>query len=300
MSVCGDSTAQELETDLVEQLQPTNMLQSCLLRCVQLLPTKYETPRVARMPSKPLAAANACIVAFVGLFYIAYMFKSQKYLALEAPDGTARLQLKAVTPEPGFPGFLDADHLPYCDGGTPEPDQIGNIAGNFSGVKALTRPCQYRDEFFAGYPQVEHNALFATTRVTEKVQRVPANCASTAGRQSKECVEWITDSTDVFFVSQLEDFTLLIDHSFIAPLAKASAASFDQRVEAGWICRVCDDEELLSTCSNSCDIGDVSSSRAQLDDRRICTSMWSSYGCCAVLLTRIMRSTRATTTHVEV
>ena len=74
---------------------------------------------------------------------------------------------------------------------------------------------------------------------------------------TKQCTEWITDSTDVFFVSQLEDFTLLIDHSFIAPLAKLSAASFDSRVEAGWICRVCDEEDLLSACSDSCDQFDV-------------------------------------------
>ncbi len=256
------------------QLLTTIMLRGCMLRCVQLLPTKYETPRVARMPSKPLAAVNTCIVVFVGLFYIAYMFKSQKYLALESPDGTARLRLQKVTPEPGFPGFLDTGQLPYCDGGTPEPHQISNIAQNFSGFKALTRPCQYRDEFFAGYPQVEHNALFATTRVTEKVQRVPNNCADKGGRQTKECVDWITDSTDVFFVSQLEDFTLLIDHSFIASLSKASATSFDPKVEAGWICRVCDDEEeLLSTCSSSCNIGDVRSSCARLDHRRVCASV---------------------------
>lgn len=208
------------------------MLQGCLLRCTELLPTKYETPRISRMPSKPLAAAHACIVAFVVLFYIGYMFKAQKYLALEVPDGTARLRLQAVTPEPGFPGFLDPEQLPYCDGGTPEPGQIRNIAQNFSGSGALTRPCQYRDEFFAAYPQVEHNALFATTRVTEKVQRVPPNCDNAGGRRSKDCAEWITDSTDVFYVSQLEDFTLLIDHSFIASLSKTSAASFDPRVEA--------------------------------------------------------------------
>ena len=208
------------------------MLRGCLFSCMELLPTKYETPRVSRMPSKPLAVAHACIVAFVVLFYIGYMFKAQKYLALEAPDGTARLRLQAVTPEPGFPGFLDPEQLPYCDGATPQPGQIPNVAQNFSGNSALTRPCQYRDEFFAAYPQVEHNALFVTTRVTEKAQRVPANCDNAGGRRSKDCAEWVTDKTDVFFVSQLEDFTLLIDHSFIASLSKTSAASFDPKVEA--------------------------------------------------------------------
>ena len=245
-------------------------MQSCLLRCCQQLPTTYETTRVARMPVRPLALANACIVAFVGLFYVAYMFKSQKYLALESPDGTARLRLQAVTPEAGFTGYVDANQLPYCDGGTPEAAQIPNIATNYTGTKALTRPCQFRDEFFAAYPQVEHNALFATTRVTEKRQSVPASCRTVGGRQSKECVEWISDSTDVFYVSQLEDFTLLIDHSFVAPLAKVSAASFDERVEAGWICRVCDDQEdLLSTCSDSCEQGDVRIRCASTIDRTV-------------------------------
>jgi|EP01046_Picozoa_sp_COSAG06_P040173 hypothetical protein len=207
-------------------------MRACTASCLGSLPGDYETPRVARVPSKPLALANTCIVAFVVMFYLVYMFNSQKYLALESPDGTARLRLQAPTLEPGCvpgsraeggrgcPGFVDAEQLPYCDSGTPEPGQIPNIAKNYTGDAALTRPCQFRDEFFAWYPQVEHNALFATTRVTEKQQRVPAGCATSGGRKEKHCVDWATESSDVFYVSQLEDFTLLIDHSFIAPLAK--------------------------------------------------------------------------------
>jgi hypothetical protein len=213
-------------------------MRACTASCLGSLPGDYETPRVARVPSKPLALANTCIVAFVVMFYLVYMFNSQKYLALESPDGTARLRLQAPTLEPGCvpgsraeggrgcPGFVDAEQLPYCDSGTPEPGQIPNIAKNYTGDAALTRPCQFRDEFFAWYPQVEHNALFATTRVTEKQQRVPAGCATSGGRKEKHCVDWATESSDVFYVSQLEDFTLLIDHSFIAPLAKVKKRIF--------------------------------------------------------------------------
>ena len=63
-------------------------MRACTASCLGSLPGDYETPRVARVPSKPLALANTCIVAFVVMFYLVYMFNSQKYLALESPDGT--------------------------------------------------------------------------------------------------------------------------------------------------------------------------------------------------------------------
>lgn len=215
------------------------------------LPDTYETPRIARVPSKALATTSSCLTFSVFVFYMlgTVVLYQKRYLALESPDGTARLQLENPTPE-----LLadDTSQLSYCNGGAPAAGQIPNQGKNYTGELALTRPCQFRDQYFSWYPQIEHNAMFATTRVTESEQTLPTDCASGGGsRMQKECVDWDTTSTEVFFVAQLEDFTILIDHSFTAALAKQTAAASDPSVKDGWICRACtDDDDLL--CSDAC------------------------------------------------
>ena len=227
-------------------------------RCRRLLPAHYETPRVARVRSPALAATKSCLVLATVLLYMLCVIclYQKKYLAFESPDGTATVTLKQ--PDAG----ILAEHqssLPYCDRAAHTlPDQIPNAGPGFAGRAALTRPCQYRDEYFAWYPQIEHNAMFATTRVTSQPQHLPDTCtASDAGRAHKACLEWQLDAKDVFFVSQVEDFTVMIDHNFNAPLAQLSQPSTDPSVLDGWICQACaddgDDVLGVSTCNDACE-----------------------------------------------
>ena len=105
------------------------------------LPSTYETPRIARVPSKALATASTCLTFSVLAFYMLgfVVLYQKKYLALESPDGTARLQLENPTPD-----LLvdETSQLSYCNGGTPAAGQIPNVQTNYTGELALTRPCR--------------------------------------------------------------------------------------------------------------------------------------------------------------
>ena len=214
--------------------------------CPSWLPKPtYEVPRVASVPSNSLGYTQWVFYVLVAVYTIGWVLVHDKqYLSFEAPEGTARLSLacpgKTSTSCEGF--VEDTAALPYCQLGHPAAAQIPNVDKNYTG-DTRTRPCQFRDEFFAQFPPVENNAMFASTRVTELSQQLSGACrlnGTGGGRTKRACVDWENKKSETFFLTQLEDFTVMIDHSFVAPIAHKSGSPswMDPKsdVVAGWIC----------------------------------------------------------------
>ena len=193
----------------------------------------YEVPRVSRIPDSRLGCIQLVFYALV-LFYTLFwvLINNKRYLSFESPDGTARLQLQG-------PAVYDARTTAgygYCAAPGSAEFLEGARAAPPSGSIGSKLPCQFRDEYFALYPEVEKNALFASTLVKESEQTLSGACANDTSRSTADCVEWQETQSSVYYVTALEDFTVLIDHSFVAPLASRSASAADDSVVAGWIC----------------------------------------------------------------
>jgi hypothetical protein len=192
-------------------------------------PSKYEVARVERVQSPCLGYTQWVFYAVVILYTGVYVLLVQKrYLSFESPDGTVRLTLQ----RPDEYVFPNVTGYPYC--GDADPNMPGR-----KGASQLS--CQFRDQYFARYPEVEKNAMFASTFVNESQQKLSGDCAKDTTLSSAACVKWEDDNADgqhvkSYYVTAIEDFTVLIDHSFVAPLADLSASSTDNSISAGWIC----------------------------------------------------------------
>ena len=79
--------------------------------------------------------------------------------------GTARLNVYA----PAAKYYKQPADLPYCNAGKKVPGQIENQGH-------AQQKCQYHDEDFVVYPQVENNAIFLTTRVKAWNETLPPGC----------------------------------------------------------------------------------------------------------------------------
>ena len=141
------------------------------------------------------------------------------------------LRLSLHTPDYGIYGTDEMADLNYCTGGTVQPGQLAVELGNTTQL-----PCQFRDQFFAAYPTVENNALFLSTRVSKYTQHITEECNPNT-REQVSCAEWLPHhpKKETFYIAQIENFTLMIDHSFSAPQAGYHSSATDAAVTAGWI-----------------------------------------------------------------
>ena len=135
--------------------------------------------------------------------------------------GTARVTLRKPIKYPG--GDTTASYH-YCDSSS----NHGVVPP--ANVEKELLPCQYRDEHFVLYPPVEKNAMFATTRVKETQQKLNGKCANDTSRSTVSCVEnWEHVKHQEFYITAVEDFTVMIDHSFVPTrmLLALTIQSFD-------------------------------------------------------------------------
>ena len=115
---------------------------------------KYSTPKVVQIRDRRLGGLYYFFTLGIALYVIGYtMIYNQKYNIVEAPDGFARLQLLAPSPKL----CRDQEKLPYCagssaNGSTVHPQHKPN--GLIINEGNYTYPCQFRDSYFAVYPQV--------------------------------------------------------------------------------------------------------------------------------------------------
>jgi len=192
----------------------------------------YKTQKTVVIRDRRLGGMYYMFGLFVAVYIFVYvMMWQQKYNIFESPDGNARLELQAPKPEL----CRNQTDLTYCA-------TAGNDGSTNNGLLQndgkYAYPCQYRDQYFVVYPQVERNSMLVTTRYTSKNQSIPKGC-DPVKRDSRTCTEWNKDGSTTAFVAEVEKFTLLIDHSWSAPLAAksgtASGADIVAPQSGGWI-----------------------------------------------------------------
>lgn len=107
------------------------------------------------------------------LYHDCSLRTTQKYNIYEGPTGVARLQLYAPNASNGDL-VRNTTELTYCFSGSGKKSQDG------CGLDRCQYPCEYRDAMFTRFPQIEHNAIFVTTRytATKEVRSRPLICAS--------------------------------------------------------------------------------------------------------------------------
>eukprot|EP00010_Vexillifera_abyssalis_P007202 CAMPEP_0201546620 /NCGR_PEP_ID=MMETSP0173_2-20130828/2915_1 /ASSEMBLY_ACC=CAM_ASM_000268 /TAXON_ID=218659 /ORGANISM="Vexillifera sp., Strain DIVA3 564/2" /LENGTH=436 /DNA_ID=CAMNT_0047955339 /DNA_START=60 /DNA_END=1370 /DNA_ORIENTATION=+ len=160
----------------------------------------YSTAKVAEIQDRRLGFLYYTLIFLVALYTLGFVvLYEQRYLLLQAPVGSVRLSL--LSPQNnGNQLPPSADSLPYCA-------QSGQ--SYYHGFP--TYECQYWDESFAVFPIVEETAMFISTRVTNETETLPDDCSLTVNTCNYELLH-----NNTLFIANIEQFTLLIDHSFYA------------------------------------------------------------------------------------
>lgn len=200
-----------------------------------------------RSPAEKLVCLRARPFSSLTLFFF-FSRRSEKDTAIL---GSVRVTLQApeekvpCADEPCPRGHVTrkvATDLPYCLNSCSD-DGAGDCTGDFDQDKLLC-PAVYSNAAFVQYPSLEgQGAVFLTTRVDVVEQQVgpqdstnnpcvqqdtepahggrPTDFAITRSTLP-ECFEWSDKQTYSFYISQIEDYLVKIDHSMLAPnVAKA-------------------------------------------------------------------------------
>ena len=220
------------------------------------------------------------------LFSDLHLFFSRRSEKDTAILGSVRVTLQApeekvpCADEPCPRGLVTrkvATDLPYCLNSCSD-DGAGDCTGDFDQDKLLC-PAVYSNAAFVQYPSLEgQGAVFLTTRVDAVDQQVgpqgstnnpcvQESAAAHSGRptdfaitrsMAKECFEWSdvqrpdhSKQTYSFYISQIEDYLVKIDHSMLAPnVAKAKTGYNMDKGEmlAHYVDEDCDDCEDCEDC----------------------------------------------------
>jgi len=153
------------------------------------------------------------IKAIVVTWFIIHSFYQEKaYLKFAHTQGISRMQLqhpvKSCNPLTQKEGgcatdFKKVEDLPYCK-------QSGVSGKDGEAIKKET--CEYFDEFDVQLPGYQQSSLMIPTRLTKYVQDV--DCSKKPLGVPCPRKDQLKPSETVY-VADIEDFTLLIDHSFV-------------------------------------------------------------------------------------
>eukprot|EP01112_Ceratiomyxa_fruticulosa_P001531 TRINITY_DN1171_c0_g2_i2.p1 TRINITY_DN1171_c0_g2~~TRINITY_DN1171_c0_g2_i2.p1 ORF type:complete len:381 (-),score=42.48 TRINITY_DN1171_c0_g2_i2:41-1183(-) len=155
----------------------------------------YDTVKIVTIRDWRLGLAHYLFMLGIVVYTVVWIILlQQRYLKLENPVGSMRLNLmQAYDP-------LPLDQMPYCWNSTHQ---------YLNGFPIYE--CIYWDEYFVTYPSVEEYSLFATTRVTVSNQTL--NCSLF----QSGCYFDDASPEATYYVADIEDFTLLIDHTMSCP-----------------------------------------------------------------------------------
>lgn len=182
----------------------------------------YRTVRTVRIRDKWVGLTYYIILVGILAYIIAYQIVyKQSYLKTSNTVGSARLQLQRPTIE-----YRWGDgQPPYCPGGTAQTFPLiksfysfpspGTYQYNDNGIVSSQLPCMYFDELDAVPQSLDPNALFVLTRLTTINETAfPLNECELA--EHSYC-EWNTSSTSTSYISDVEMFTLWVDHALVSP-----------------------------------------------------------------------------------
>ena len=186
----------------------------------------YETVRLVKVKDYRLGLPHALItlIIVVKIFFID-LIVGGGYLQRETSvTGTVRLTLQA-------PGETYADgsssqvrrilahKLPYClKTCVGERQCSGDVSSQI-----VQCPAIYSNAAFVKFPSLEgQGAVFLTSRVDMVEESLPRSCVDSSMSSSiqsteTDCYQWQPTSNQSWYISQLEDFLVKIDHSMMAP-----------------------------------------------------------------------------------
>lgn len=158
----------------------------------------YETPKVAVIQDRRLGIIYYSLLALVVVYVIFIVLFEKRYLLLAQPVGSVRFSLQSPQTAGQVPPA--AQDLPYCSQAQPTYNGFANYQ------------CIYWDEPYVLYPSVEQSAIFIDTRVSNETQSLD-NCQFT----ENTCFFVDTEPPSPnFYIANIENFTLMFDHSFYA------------------------------------------------------------------------------------
>ncbi|KAN0021841.1 hypothetical protein ACTFIU_003986 [Dictyostelium citrinum] len=167
----------------------------------------YNTAKIVTIRDKRLGGLHIIFMVLIIVYIVIYSAIYKKgYLLTETPVGSIRASLLAPNE------FKDDSNFTYCDDNT--------IEYNFKKLE-----CDYYDEAFVSFPVGDDVSFAATTRV--KILDQVLNCSS----KNPKC-KYTTVSTRNVYVSDIEDFTILIDHTMFAP---SSLIQYNSKQLKGYI-----------------------------------------------------------------
>ncbi|KAM9958780.1 hypothetical protein ACTFIW_012369 [Dictyostelium discoideum] len=167
----------------------------------------YNTAKIVTIKDKRLGGLHIIFMVLIIVYIVIYSTIYKKgYLLTETPVGSIRASLLAPNE------FKDDSNFKYCD------DNL--IEYNFTKLE-----CDYYDEAFVSFPVGDDVSFAVTTRVKTLDQVL--NCSS----KNPKC-KYTTLSTRNVYVSDIEDFTILIDHTMFAP---SSLIQYNSKQLQGYI-----------------------------------------------------------------
>jgi hypothetical protein len=204
----------------------------------------YETVRLVKIKDYRLGIPHLLITIGIVLeIFVHQLIIDGGYLAKEtAITGTVRLTLQG----PGTRAPTSGLHrntiqrknnrdLSYCLDDCDSP--IGDCSGDFD-QEQLMCPAMYSNAAFVKYPALEGGgAAFFTTRVDSVTEQLDPSCHPTAttgfattgsllASTQPGCYQWNQTANASWYISQLEDFLVKIDHSMLAPHLLETKSSY--------------------------------------------------------------------------
>ncbi|EGG18204.1 P2X receptor [Cavenderia fasciculata] len=161
----------------------------------------YNTVKVVRIRDRRLGILHLTFLLGIFVYVVVVsIFMNKGYLEVEIPIGSIRTSLK--------PPVNYTYPLPYC----------GNQPG-FNSTLFHNITCQYWDENLVVFPIGERDSFTASTRVKTSSQHADG-CDFT----NPNCT-YTEDDPNSIFIADIENFTLLIDHTLYAPQSKVQKNS---------------------------------------------------------------------------
>ena len=126
--------------------------------------------------------------------------------------------------------------LPYCLDDCYPPD---DCSGDFYQAQVQC-PAIFSNKAFAKFPPLEgQGAAFITTRVDAITDELPRHCLPSASDGSQaatnqlkastraDCYAWAQVGNRSFYVSQIEDYLIKVDHAMLAPTIRETKSGYD-------------------------------------------------------------------------
>jgi len=162
----------------------------------------YDTVSIVRINDKRLAILHyVCLLAILIYIFIWTIWYNQAYYAYESPVGTVRINPMAPAERQGGK-WAEIKDLPYCKYG----DRT-----TLNGFPLQN--CKYYDSSIDVFPQAVDSSITISTRIKFSMQ----NTSNTYFNTSDTVWTDEDGTVETFYLADIENFTLQIDHTFFAP-----------------------------------------------------------------------------------